>query len=243
MRAKQQRLYINIDHVATLRQARRGFEPDPAEAATACEAAGADGITAHLREDRRHIQDADVERLKKTVRTYFNLEMACIAEMLELARRLRPEQVTLVPERREEITTEGGLDIITDPARIRNAIDALSNAGIRVSLFIDPTRAAVEQSKKLGVPAIELHTGSYAHRFDSEETIDALRDSARRGADLGLAVHAGHGLTVRNVAPVAAIPEIEELNIGHSIVSRAVFVGLDRAVKEMREAMNAARSS
>ena len=243
MRAKQQRLYINIDHVATLRQARRGFEPDPAEAATACEAAGADGITAHLREDRRHIQDADVERLKKTVRTYFNLEMACIAEMLELARRLKPEQVTLVPERREEITTEGGLDIITDPARIRNAIDALSNAGIRVSLFIDPTRAAVEQSKKLGVPAIELHTGSYAHRSDSEETIDALRDSARHGADLGLAVHAGHGLTVRNVAPVAAIPEIEELNIGHSIVSRAVFVGLDRAVKEMREAMNAARSS
>ncbi len=243
MRAKQQRLYINIDHVATLRQARRGFEPDPVEAATACEAAGADGITAHLREDRRHIQDADVERLKKTVRTYFNLEMACIAEMLELARRLKPEQVTLVPERREEITTEGGLDIITDPARIRNAIAALSDAGIRVSLFIDPTRAAVEQSKKLGVPAIELHTGSYAHRSDSEETIDALRDSARRGADLGLAVHAGHGLTVRNVAPVAAIPEIEELNIGHSIVSRAVFVGLDRAVKEMREAMTAARSS
>ena len=243
MRAKQQRLYINIDHVATLRQARRGFEPDPVEAATACEAAGADGITAHLREDRRHIQDADIERLKMAVRTYFNLEMACIAEMLELARRLRPEQVTLVPERREEITTEGGLDITSDPARIRNAIDALSDAGIRVSLFIDPTRAAVEQSKKLGVPAIELHTGSYAHRSGSEETIDALRDSARHGADLGLAVHAGHGLTVRNVAPVAAIPEIEELNIGHSIVSRAVFVGLDRAVKEMREAMNAARSS
>jgi pyridoxine 5-phosphate synthase len=243
MRAKQQRLYINIDHVATLRQARRGSEPDPVEAALACEAAGADGITAHLREDRRHIQDADVERLKKAIRTYFNLEMACVAEMLELARRLKPEQVTLVPERREEITTEGGLDITTDPARIRNAIDALSDAGIRVSLFIDPTRAAVEQSKKLGVPAIELHTGSYAHRSDSEETIEALRDSARRGADLGLAVHAGHGLTVRNVASVAAIPEIEELNIGHSIVSRAVFVGLDRAVKEMREAMSAARSS
>jgi pyridoxine 5-phosphate synthase len=243
MRAKQQRLYINIDHVATLRQARRGFEPDPVEAAAACEAAGADGITAHLREDRRHIQDADIERLKQSVRTYFNLEMACVAEMLELARRLKPEQVTLVPERREEITTEGGLDITSDPARIRNAIDALSGAGIRVSLFIDPTRAAVEQSKKLGVPAIELHTGSYAHRPESDATIGALRDSARRGADLGLAVHAGHGLTVRNVGPVASIPEIEELNIGHSIVSRAVFVGLDRAVKEMREAMNAARSS
>ena len=243
MRAKQQRLYINIDHVATLRQARRGFEPDPVEAAIACEAAGADGITAHLREDRRHIQDADIERLRKAVRTYFNLEMACVAEMLELARRLKPEQVTLVPERREEITTEGGLDITSEPARIRNAIDALSGAGIRVSLFIDPTRAAVEQSKKLGVPAIELHTGSYSHRPDAAETIEALRDSARRGADLGLAVHAGHGLTARNVAPVAAIPEIEELNIGHSIISRAVFIGLDRAVREMREAMNAARSS
>jgi len=243
MRAKQQRLYINIDHVATLRQARRGFEPDPVEAAAACEAAGADGITAHLREDRRHIQDADIERLKKSVRTYFNLEMACVAEMLEIARRLKPEQVTLVPERREEITTEGGLDITSEPGRIRNAIDALSEAGIRVSLFIDPTRSAIEQSSKLGVPAIELHTGSYSHRPESADTIEALRDSARRGADLGLAVHAGHGLTVRNVGPVAAIPEIEELNIGHSIVSRAVFVGLDRAVKEMREAMHAARSS
>ena len=243
MRAKQQRLYINIDHVATLRQARRGFEPDPVEAAAACEAAGADGITAHLREDRRHIQDADIERLKKSVRTYFNLEMACVAEMLELARRLKPQQVTLVPERREEITTEGGLDITSEPARIRNTIDALSNAGIRVSLFIDPTRAAIEQSKKLGVPAVELHTGSYSQRPDAADTIEALRDSARRGADLGLAVHAGHGLTVRNVGPVAAIPEIEELNIGHSIVSRAVFIGLDLAVREMREAMRAARSS
>lgn len=189
------------------------------------------------------MQDADIERLKKSVRTYFNLEMACVAEMLELARRLKPEQVTLVPERREEVTTEGGLDITSEPGRVRNAIDALAEAGIRVSLFIDPTRAAVEQSKKLGVQAIELHTGSYSHRPDSEDTIDALRDSARRGADLGLAVHAGHGLTVRNVGPVAAIPEIEELNIGHSIVSRSVFVGLDRAVKEMLEAMRAARSS
>ena len=243
MQAKQQRLYINIDHVATLRQARRGVEPDPVEAAAACEAAGADGITAHLREDRRHIQDDDIERLKKSVSTYFNLEMACVAEMLELARKLKPQQVTLVPERREEITTEGGLDITSEPARIRNAIDALSDAGIRVSLFIDPTRAAVEQSKKLGVPAIELHTGSYSHHPKSDATIEALRDSARRGADLGLAVHAGHGLTVRNVGPVASIPEIEELNIGHSIISRAVFVGIDRAVKEMREAMNAARSS
>jgi pyridoxine 5-phosphate synthase len=243
MRAKQQRLYINIDHVATLRQARRGLEPDPIEAAGVCEAAGADGITAHLREDRRHMQDDDIEKLRRSVRTYFNLEMACVAEMLELARRLKPEQVTLVPERREEITTEGGLDITSEPARIRNAVDALSDAGIRVSLFIDPTRAAVDQSRKLGVAAIELHTGSYSHHPESEPTIEALRDSARRAADLGIAVHAGHGLTLRNVAAVAAIPEIEELNIGHSIVSRAVFVGLDRAVREMREAMRAARSA
>jgi pyridoxine 5-phosphate synthase len=243
MRAKQQRLYINIDHVATLRQARRGAEPDPVEAASVCEAAGADGITAHLREDRRHIQDADIQGLKANVRTYFNLEMACVAEMVELARRIKPEQVTLVPERREEITTEGGLDITSDPSRIRNAIVSLSDAGIRVSLFIDATPAAVEQSKKLGVPAIELHTGTYSHHPESSKTIDALRDSARRGADLGLAVHAGHGLTVNNVGAVAAIPEIEELNIGHSVISRAVFIGLDRAVKEIHEAMRAARSS
>jgi pyridoxine 5-phosphate synthase len=243
MRAKQQRLYINIDHVATLRQARRAREPDPVAAASECELAGADGITAHLREDRRHMQDDDIEKLKKSVKTYFNLEIACVAEMLELARRLRPEQVTLVPERREEITTEGGLDIVSDPARIRSSVEALSGAGIRVSLFIDPTRVAVEASKKLGVPAIELHTGSYSHHPDSEAPLDALRDSARRAADFGLAVHAGHGLNLRNVAAVAAIPEIEELNIGHSIISRALFVGLNRAVREMGEAMRAARSS
>jgi pyridoxine 5-phosphate synthase len=242
MRAKQQRLYINIDHIATLRQARRGSEPDPVRGAGVCEAAGADGITAHLREDRRHMQDADIEKLKQSVTTYFNLEMACVAEMLELARRLRPQQVTLVPERREEITTEGGLDITSDPARIRNAIDSLSDAAIRVSLFIDPTRVAVEQSKRLGVPAIELHTGSYSHN-PGENTLDALRDSARRAADLGLAVHAGHGLNLQNVGAVAEIHEIEELNIGHSIISRSVFVGLDRAVGEMREAMRTARSS
>lgn len=243
MRAKQQRLYINIDHVATLRQARRGRQPDPVEAAIVCEKAGADGITAHLREDRRHMQDADIENLKRTVRTYFNLEMACVAEMLEIARRIKPQQVTLVPERREEVTTEGGLDITTEPARIQNAIDALSGAGIRVSLFIDPTRTAIEQSRRLGVPAIELHTGSYSHEPDAPRTLEALRDSARRAADLGIAVHAGHGLDLRNVGAVAAIPEIEELNIGHSIVSRAVFVGLERAVREMHEAMRAARSS
>lgn len=243
MTAKQQRLYINIDHVATLRQARRGAQPDPVEAAAVCEAAGADGITAHLREDRRHIQDVDIERLKRNVRTYFNLEMACVPEMLDIAKRLKPQQVTLVPERREEITTEGGLDILSDPARISRAVESLAEAGIRVSLFIDPTRESVEQSKKLGVPAIELHTGTYSHDPESRKAIEALRTSARVGAELGIAVHAGHGLTVENVAAVAAIPEIEELNIGHSIVSRAVFIGLERAVKEMREAMRTARSS
>ena len=243
MRATQQRLYINIDHVATLRQARRADEPDPVAAATACEKAGADGITAHLREDRRHIQDADVERLHETVRTYFNLEMACIPEMVKLARRLKPQQVTLVPEKREEVTTEGGLDILTEPARIADAIASLSSAGIRVSLFIDPTTAAVEQAAKLGVPAIELHTGTYAHHPAAPGPIEALRRSAQIGAEIGLAVHAGHGLTVRNVGPVAAIPEIEELNIGHSVISRAVFIGVENAVREMHEAMRSARSS
>ena len=243
MPAKQQRLYINIDHVATLRQARRSDEPDPVAAAIACEAAGADGITAHLREDRRHIQDADVHRLRESVRTYFNLEMASVAEMVDIAIDVRPQQVTLVPERREEVTTEGGLDIATDPSRIQAAIDALSAAGIRVSLFIDPTNAAVEQAAKLGVPAVELHTGRYAHDPTARGPIDALKQSARLGRELGLAVHAGHGLTVGNVGLVAAIPEIEELNIGHSIVTRAVFVGLDTAVREMREAMRRARSS
>src|SRR5688500_10512239 len=243
MPAKQQRLYINIDHVATLRQARRADEPDPILAATACEAAGADGITAHLREDRRHIQDVDVHALRKSIRTYFNLEMASVPEILELAILVRPEQVTLVPERREEVTTEGGLDIFSVPSRIRAAIDALSGAGIRVSLFIDPATAAVEQAARLGVPAIELHTGTYAHDTSSTASIDALRESARVGAELGFAVHAGHGLTVGNVSRVAAIPEIEELNIGHSIVSRALFVGLEKAVREMREAMRRARSS
>jgi pyridoxine 5-phosphate synthase len=189
MRAKQQRLYINIDHVATLRQARRGAEPDPVEAAAVCEAAGADGITAHLREDRRHIQDADIERLKQSVRTYFNLEMACVPDMVEARKGVRPQRVPLVPDRLEEVTTEGGLDILTEPSRIQNAIDALTDAGIRVSLFIDPTRAAIEQSKKLGVPAVELHTGTYSHQPGNGPPLEALRDSARRGAALGLAIH------------------------------------------------------
>ena len=243
MALKQQRLYINIDHVATVRQARRGDEPDPVDAVAICEAAGADGITAHLREDRRHIQDDDVRRLKEKITTYFNLELACTDEIVDLACRITPEQATLVPERREEVTTEGGLDVFSDPDRIRGAISKLAAAGIRVSLFINPDIRAVEQSKALGAPAIELHTGAYAHHPADPVTIDALQNAARRGAEIGLAVHAGHGLTARNVGPVAAIPEIEELNIGHSIISRAIFVGLDAAVREIRVAMDAARSN
>jgi pyridoxine 5-phosphate synthase len=237
-----QRLYINIDHVATLRQARRTTEPDPVLAATDCETAGADGITAHLREDRRHIQDDDVERLATTVRTVLNLEAACTPEMVAIASRLRPHQVTFVPERREEVTTEGGLDVTRDPAALRDAIARLSGIGVRTSLFIDPDLDMVARSKDLGAVAIELHTGRYAHHPNDPEVLRALEDAARHGREIGLAVHAGHGLTTRNVGPVAAIPEIEELNIGHSIVSRAVFVGIAEAVREMRAVMDVART-
>lgn len=243
MPARHLRLYVNIDHVATLRQARRGSEPSPVEAATMCELAGADGITAHLREDRRHIQDADVEALATSVTTYFNLEAACADEMIAIALRLKPQQVTLVPEKREEITTEGGLDVFRESARVENAISALRGAGIRTSLFIDPSPRAVEQSAKLGAEAIELHTGEYAHHPADRAMIRALQGASVTGISAGLAVHAGHGLTVRNVGPVAAIREIEELNIGHSIVSRAVFVGLVEAVREVRRAMDEARKS
>lgn len=239
MRASRQRLYINIDHVATLRQARRGDEPDPVAAALICEVNGADGITAHLREDRRHIQDDDIASLKEQVKSYFNLEMACVPAMLEIALSVKPDQVTLVPERREEITTEGGLDVESNPKRISSTIDALRAAGIRTSLFIDPAEAAVKQSRALGADAIELHTGTYAH--GGKGALESLQRASTLGASIGLAVHAGHGLTVRNVEPVAAIPEIEELNIGHSIVSRAVFIGLAAAVREMSDAMQRAR--
>ena len=240
---KRQRLYINIDHVATVRQARRGSEPDPVAAALLCEQAGADGITAHLREDRRHIQDVDIERLATEVTTVLNLEMACTDEMLAIATRLRPHQVTLVPERREEITTEGGLDVSRDVTRLGNGLAHLNDAGIRTSLFIAPHRDAIERSRELGAAAVELHTGQYAHCAGDLQTLNALREGSRLGADLGLAVHAGHGLTVGNVRPVAAIPEIEELNIGHSVVSRAIFVGLVAAVRELRRVMDEARAS
>ena len=235
------RLCINVDHVATLRQARRAAEPDPVAAARACEEAGADGITAHLREDRRHIQDADIVALRRAVRTPFNFEMACTAEMLRMAEHLRPHQVTFVPERREEVTTEGGLDVTRAPALLQNGIARLKDAGIRTSLFIDPVPAMIDRSVVLGAEAVELHTGAYAQASSDTRTLEALRDGACRAADAGIAVHAGHGLTVHNVGAVAGIPQIDELNIGHSIVSHAVFDGLAAAVRAMRAAMDLGR--
>lgn len=238
---KYQRLYINIDHVATVREARKGSSPDPVEAALLCERAGADGITAHLREDRRHIHDHDIDRLARAITTVLNLEMACTDEMIGIAERLRPHQATLVPERREEITTEGGLDVSRDRQRLADGIARLNAAGIRTSLFIDPDAAAVEASRALGAAAVELHTGRYSHAPKDPATLRALVAASRRGAALGLAVHAGHGLTTENVGPVSAIPEIEELNIGHSVIGRAIFVGIEEAVRELRRAMDAAR--
>jgi pyridoxine 5-phosphate synthase len=237
----RQRLYINIDHIATLRQARRSIYPDPVAGAAICEHAGADGITAHLREDRRHIQDDDVERLATSVTTVLNLEMACTGEMLALAERIKPHQVTLVPERREEVTTEGGLDVSRDQPRLAAGLARLNAAGIRTSLFIAPDRTAVDQSQALGAAAVEFHTGPYAHHPDNPATLTALQGAARHAVSLGMSAHAGHGLTTQNVGPVAAIPEIEELNIGHWVVSRAVFIGIGDAVRELRAAMDAAR--
>ena len=237
------RLYVNIDHVATVHQARRTDEPDPVRAAVLCELAGADGITVHLREDRRHIQDRDVRLLADTLRTVLNLELGASPEIVAVATRLAPHQATLVPEQREEITTEGGLDLTRADERLREAIATLSATRIRVSLFIDPVPAAVERARALGVPAVELHTGRYAeHWRSSPDALRQLAETAALARSLGLAVHAGHGLTYENVGPVAAIAEIEELNIGHSIVSRAVFTGLERAVREMRAVITQARS-
>jgi pyridoxine 5-phosphate synthase len=239
---KPQRLYINIDHIATLRQARRGTYPDPFEGAMLCLRSGADGITAHLREDRRHIQDDDVERLGTTGGVTFNLEMGCTEELIAVALRLKPHEVTLVPERRQEITTEGGLDVIGQREHIADGISRLDAVGIKTSLFIVPDLRTVDASREAGAAAVELHTGPYAHASNDPATLQALRDAARHGASIGMAIHAGHGLSIDNVTPVAAIPEIEELNIGHAVVGRAVFVGLERAVRELRDAMDAARA-
>ncbi|OLC72322.1 MAG: pyridoxine 5'-phosphate synthase [Gemmatimonadetes bacterium 13_1_40CM_4_69_8] len=228
------RLYVNIDHVATLREARKTDEPDPVQAAAAAERGGADGITVHLREDRRHIQDADVTALARSVRTVLNFELGAHAEIVRLATRIKPFQATLVPEKRQEITTEGGLALRKGDRRLSEAITRLKDAGIRVSLFIDPSLKTIDVAHQLGVPAIELHTGRYAHSWRrGDAALQELRRAAAHAKAIGLAVHAGHGLTYQNVQPVAAIPEIEELNIGHSIVSNAVFWGLEEAVRRM----------
>jgi pyridoxine 5-phosphate synthase len=248
------RLHINVDHVATVRQARRTDEPDPVRAAVLAELGGADGITVHLREDRRHIQDRDVRLLMQTVRTGVNLELAAASDVLGIAAELEPMMATLVPERRDEITTEGGLALDTDGARqtIRRAIETLHAAGVRVSLFIAPDRDTIGAAAELGATAVELHTGEYAHAFaqrhrrnGSDRPVEELRRLRRAAAfarSRGLAVHAGHGLTYENVAPVAAIVDVEELNIGHSVISRAVMVGMERAVREMREILAFARA-
>jgi pyridoxine 5-phosphate synthase len=240
------RLYINIDHVATIREARKTDEPDPVEAAAACLRGGADGITVHLREDRRHIQDNDVRRLAAEVTKPINLELATAEDIVEIAVRLAPHQATLVPEHRQEITTEGGLSLGTagSPAddRLKTVIDRLVAAHVRVSLFIDPDREAIDRAVALGVPAVELHTGEYANTYrQSNDALERLHSAAQHAESAGLAVHAGHGLTPRNVTPVAAIAEVEELNIGHTIVSRSVIVGIEQAVREMRFLVDDAR--
>jgi pyridoxine 5-phosphate synthase len=233
-------LGVNIDHVATVREARKTSEPDPVWAATLAELGGADAITVHLREDRRHIQDRDLRVLAESVAVPINLELACAVDVLAIACEVTPYQATLVPERREEVTTEGGLDVIGARAKVAQAVRQLKDAGIVVSLFLDPDAAQIDAGIELGVDAIELHTGAYAHataKHDARQTqaeLETLRAAARRVRAGGVVLHAGHGLTYRNVKPVAAIEEMHELNIGHSIIARAIMVGLEQAVRDMK---------
>ncbi len=228
-------LGVNIDHVATVRQARRTIEPDPVTAAAAAENAGADQITVHLREDRRHIQDEDVFRLRESLRVRMNLECACVDEMLRIAIAINPDQVCLVPEKREEVTTEGGLDV--RGKHVERAVKVLQENGIMVSLFIDPDEESISLSKSLAVEAVELHTGAYAGAHDPaehEKQLAVLSNASQLVRELGMHLHAGHGLNYENVVPVAKIDGMEELNIGHSIVSRSIFVGMEDAVREMK---------
>ena len=238
-----QRLGVNVDHVATLRQARRTTYPDPVTAAAIAELAGANQITIHLREDRRHIQERDLRVLRQTCQSLLNLEMAATQEMVKMAYEHKPDMVTLVPERREEVTTEGGLDVVGQIARLRDSCARLAAADIRVALFIDPEPAQIEATARAGAPVIELHTGRYCESTGATAAreLERLRAGARLAATLGLEVHAGHGLHYHNVQAVAAIPEITELNIGHAIVARAVFSGLADAVRDMKALMVAAR--
>jgi pyridoxine 5-phosphate synthase len=235
------RLGVNIDHVATVRQARRVPEPDPVHAAVLAELGGAHGITVHLRADRRHIQDRDVELLKQVVKTRLNIELAASQEMVRVALTVRPRQVTLVPERREEITTEGGLDVVLNSVQLKPTVRTLRDGAIRVSLFVDPDLEQVKQAHRVDAEAVEINTAAYSEAQDDRSRGAALQrvvDAARLGRKLGLEVHAGHGLTYRNVRAVSALPEIGELNIGHNIVARAVLVGMERAVREMLAAMD-----
>ncbi|HEX9404320.1 MAG TPA: pyridoxine 5'-phosphate synthase [Steroidobacteraceae bacterium] len=236
-------LGVNIDHVATLRQARRGRYPDPLHAALIAEEAGADSITLHLREDRRHIQERDVTSLREALQTRMNLEMAVTDEMIRIAQRVLPQDCCLVPESRQEITTEGGLNVVEHSARIGDAVKALGASGVRVSLFIDPDLEQIEAAQRGGAPVIELHTGAYAESTGAARAreFERLCAAAKFAARLGLIVNAGHGLNYHNVEPIAAIPEIVELNIGHAIVSRAIVDGLAKAVRDMKELMRAAR--
>ena len=236
-------LGVNIDHVATLRQARGTSYPRPAEAAYIAERAGADSITVHLREDRRHIQDRDLDEINEVLRTHMNLEMAVTDEMIEIARRVSPRDVCLVPEKREELTTEGGLDVASQVDRVADACRELGSAGIRVSLFIDPDRDQLDAAVSAGAPVVELHTGRYADTEGKEQAaeLERIADAAAYGHDKGLVINAGHGLHYQNVRPIARIPQIVELNIGHAIVARAVFDGLGSAVIEMKRLMSEAR--
>lgn len=233
-------LGVNIDHVATIRQARRTVEPDPIAAAVLAELAGAEGITAHLREDRRHMQDRDIRLLRETVRTRLNLEMAATAEMVKIALEVKPDYVTLVPEKREEVTTEGGLDIAGQLDRMKSVVDTLQSAGIPVSLFIDPEPDQIAASAQVKAEFIELHTGRYAEAkqpIRAAKELEHLATGCELALAAGLRVNAGHGLTYWNVRSVACLPGMEELNIGHSIISRSVLVGIDRAIREMKAAM------
>jgi pyridoxine 5-phosphate synthase len=239
------RLGVNVDHVATLRQARGIDAPDPVEAALLAEAAGADGITAHLREDRRHVQERDIDRLRARVKSKLNLEMAVTREMVAFAEKIRPHDACFVPEQREELTTEGGLDVVAQTQKIAAAVKRLQDSGIKVSLFIDPDRAQIETAKDVGAHGIEIHTGSYCNATGAarERELRAIADAAQYAQSLGLEVHGGHGLNLDNVRPIASIPEIVELNIGHSIIARAVFLGIAQAVREMKEMLDGVRGS
>jgi pyridoxine 5-phosphate synthase len=230
------RLGVNVDHVATLRQARRGEVPDPVKAALLAEQAGAEGITVHLREDRRHIQERDVELLRAGVKTKLNLEMAVTPAMVVYAQRVRPDDACFVPEKREELTTEGGLDVVGHKTKIAEAVQRLQGNGIRVSLFIDPEKAQIETAREVGARGIEIHTGTYCNATGAarEKELAAVIAGARLARSLGLEVHGGHGLNYENVSPIAHIPEIVELNIGHSIIARAIMVGLEQAVRDMK---------